>query len=47
MNTYEWTVYALDVATLPGLTQNSNTMTVEAAILGANILASATLSGES
>ncbi|NUO50874.1 MAG: YbhB/YbcL family Raf kinase inhibitor-like protein [Polyangiaceae bacterium] len=46
VNTYEWTLYAIDAATLPGLDQNSNHDEAEAAILDAAI-ASTTLSGES
>jgi hypothetical protein len=46
VNTYEITVYALDVATVPGLTSQSTKPEAEAAILDAAI-ASATLSGES
>ncbi len=46
VNTYEITVYALDVATVPGLTSQSTKTEAEAAILDAAI-ASTTLSGES
>lgn len=47
VNTYEWTVYALEVSPLPGMTMNTSSTQAEAAILGANPLASASLSGES
>jgi phosphatidylethanolamine-binding protein (PEBP) family uncharacterized protein len=46
INTYEFTIYAIDVATLPGLDQNSLIMEAEQAVVDA-ALASATLSGES
>jgi hypothetical protein len=45
-NTYEFTVYAIGVATIPGLDDQSTKQEAEAAIVGAAI-ASATLSGES
>ncbi len=45
-NTYEFTVYAIGVGTLPGLDQQSSKGSAEAAILGA-ALAEAALSGES
>ena len=46
VNTYEFTVYALPNATLPGLTQQSTKEQASSAIVGA-ALASAKLSGES
>jgi len=46
VNTYELTVYAIPVATIPGLDQNSSKAEAEAAIVEA-ASASATLSGES
>ena len=45
-NTYEFTVYAIDVATLPGLDQNSTKLEAELAIIEA-ATASAKLAGES
>ena len=45
MHTYEFAVYALDVATLPGVTTNSMPMAVETAVL-AHQLAKATLTGQ-
>ncbi len=46
MHTYTFTLYALDVATLPGVTGSSATMALVTAIQ-AHDLASATLSGTS
>ena len=46
VNTYEFTVYAINVDTLPGMDAMSSVQDVEAAVLGA-ALESATLSGES
>lgn len=45
-NTYEWTLYAIDAATIPGLDENSSNEEAETAIEGASI-GSTTLSGES
>lgn len=46
VNTYEFTVYAVGTATIPGLDDQSTKQEAEAAIVGAAI-GSATLSGES
>jgi Raf kinase inhibitor-like YbhB/YbcL family protein len=45
-HTYKFTIYALDVATLPGVTTSSSTMNIAAAIEMHDI-ASASLSGTS
>lgn len=46
VNTYEWRLYAIDVATIPGLDQSSNNNEAAAAIVDASIAETA-ISGES
>jgi Raf kinase inhibitor-like YbhB/YbcL family protein len=46
VHTYEWTVYAMDVATLPGVNTTSKRADVRAAVIAHNV-ASAKLSGTS